>query len=335
MFKFIIYIILTILIFWTIKAVYRIFRVIRSPKRWFPDNKLMQDFMKAVRKGQTEKMDELIKQGADINYQGKDGMTPLMWLLVSSTHNRANKRAFVHLLKKKDIDLTLDLKTRIFSRVAYNVLQIAGMAKDSEWLKMILKYYKPTKEELNVDKNATTVLEEIASVRNLKNFKTLLDYGIDVNYTNESGKNYINLINTGGDSWPFVYYLLKAGVDPFNRIGKFGDSKKEKPYLFWYIEDDPGDSPANIIACCNGIDYRQKVVDYLEKEKGIKLKPWMPKNQKYVEKNGQKVLMIKTKKGKWKEYKKTFDYFYSRYWICAEPIRKLFRKIWNTVYIGI
>jgi len=262
-------------------------------------------------------------------------MTPLIWLLLSTTHNKKSMRGFAHLLTKETIKPELALKTRYFSNVSYSLFQFAAMAKESEYLEMIFEYYKPSGKELNLN-SVSSAIDEAASVNNLKNFKLLLEYGIDINRIlySKSGDHILTQVNIGGDRWPFVYYLLINGADYMNGDKPHGEFQIKKPYLFWYIEDSPGDNPAHIINCCKGIDYRQKVIDWLEKEKDIKLNPWMPKDQKYIEKNGEKILLVK-KDGQWKEYKKTFEHFFHRYWTCEEPIRKLFRKIWNTVYIGL
>lgn len=197
---------------------------------------------------------------------------------------------------------------------------------------MILKYYKPTGEELDFNSTCST-LKEIASTNNLKRFEMLLNYDkTNLSLINEAGKNVMTRVNIGGDSWPFVYYLLINGSDYMNASKLYGESQIKKPYLFWSIEDIKA-RPTNLIACCHGTDYRQKSVEYL-KTKGIKLKPWMPEDEKYIKKDGENILFVK-RNGKWKEYKKTLEYFYNRYWICADPVVRLFKKIWNTVYIGL
>lgn len=100
---FLIYIpILLILTFWTIKFVYRIYWQGVAHKRWFED-KLVQQLCVAARKGQLKKIDKLIELGANINYQGKDGMTPLIWLMTSTSHSRRSKKGFAHLHCKKKI----------------------------------------------------------------------------------------------------------------------------------------------------------------------------------------------------------------------------------------
>jgi len=335
---FLIYIpILLILTFWTIKFVYRIYWHGVAHKRWFRDE-LVQQLCVAARKGQLKKIDKLIELGANINYQGKDGMTPLIWLMISTSHNRRSKKSFAHLLQKTDIDIDLSLTTPILTPIiyetGYNLFKFAALAKDDDYLEMILKYYKPTGKELDFNSTCST-LKEVASTNNLERFEMLLNYDkTDLSLMNEAGKNTMTRVNIGGDSWPFVYYSLVNGSDYMNANELYGESQTKKPYLFWSIEDYPGDNPANILSCCKGIDYRQKVIDWLKKEKGIKLKPWMPEDEKYIKKDGENVLFVK-RNGKWKEYKKTLEYFYNRYWICADPVVRLFKKIWNTVYIGL
>lgn len=47
--------------------------------------------VKAGVRGQTERMEALVKQGADINYRGKDGVTPLIWVLAARSYEGGKK----------------------------------------------------------------------------------------------------------------------------------------------------------------------------------------------------------------------------------------------------
>jgi hypothetical protein len=40
----------------------------------------------------------------------------------------------------------------------------------------------------------------------------------------------------------------------------------------------------------------------------------MPEDEKYITKNGEMILHIKTKNGEWRPYSKTWQYFINKYW---------------------
>ncbi len=94
-------------------------------------------------------------------------------------------------------------------------------------------------------------------------------------------------------------------------------NSKNKPYLFVKLEDD-GVCVSCTIIFQQGVDYVQKIVEFL-KSKGhnIKLKMtpegWRDVPEKYIIKNGKKILVNKTKSGKWKPFNRTWSYFFNVY----------------------
>ena len=269
-------------------------------RRYFKD-KNAQKLCLYARHGKIDKIKQLLKDGVDINTQGKEGATPLTWLMIFSFATEKTLRGFKYLLENGADPLI------IFKKVnEYNAFQIACMLKNTKYLEIILDTYKPTKKELNM----TTEYSDnpplgVAVYHNrFEQFKMLIDYGADVNW---SDSNNSNLLNDKGYKWKYAYHLLKAGAD-WRSVSKFNEDSFNKDNIPDYIRYDiqKTKKPSIIIAENNGVDYFQKVISFLKKQ-GAEFKLNLDPREEYRNVNGEEVLFIKGNNN-WIEYKKSNQY---------------------------
>ncbi len=248
-----------------------------SAKNYFTDKKVVA-LCNAAKKGDTKKIDKLLGEGADINAVGKTGLNPLYWLMVMNKESKKRRIGFKYLLERGADPLQVHTKSGL------NVIHVAARYKNPDYLKMILKYGHIKRKDLDIEipnEDFSVALMQANVANRFENFKLLLDAGADMNWrkTNEVGmvKSVLRDCSLVGD-WKFVYELLKRGAD----------YSKDLEYIRDSIESTY--SPASSIAF-RGVDWRQKVVQFF-REKGIEMKPGMPKDEKYVNENGKEVLYV-------------------------------------------
>ena len=255
---------------------------------FFEDPKVIE-FCKSIEKGDFQKADELLKEGVDINTVGKDGMTPFLWLVkhaIMASKPELKKQAFQYFLQKRANPLkvyNIDHKEGQYTTVLHYVSRL----EDPWFLKELLESKIIKKEDIDFrlpgKGNITAILLANANDR-FTNFKMLLDYGADINW--RRGENDDTLLSNcvGNMSWQFAYELLKRGVD-FN-AQKLWDGRP------WIVGTAEGLRYwPSVSLNYRGKDYRQKCVNFLRK-KGVKVNPWMPKNEKYIKENGKDVLYV-------------------------------------------
>jgi hypothetical protein len=284
-----------------------------------------------------KKILKLLKEGIDINYQipitEKDvykqrrTTTLLAWLIMSHSMNcPLTKSMFSFLLRQGADPLIPTIKKLHHLPERLTVMQFAAGTFRSYYLKKILEIAKPSPKKMNMVETGDIPLKQALYGRNYKNFKMLLDYGVypkwgyyweeeDGSISQEyDASAFIDLFTGMAIGLNGVYWWLEKGLD-------WKDEDKDhpgKPYLLWFLEnnrDDKGIWATNLVNFTHGIDYVPKIVKFLE-EKGIKvnLKLKYKDEEKYITKNGEMVLHVKTKDGKWKPYNKTWQYFINKYW---------------------
>ena len=260
---------------------YKIYMSKYSAKNYFTDKKVIA-LCNAAKKGDTKKIDKLLTEGVNINAVGKTGLNPLYWLLVMNKESKKKRIGFRHLLEKGANPLQVHTKSGL------NIIHTTARYKNPDYLKMILKYGHIKRSDLDIEipnEDFSNALLQAHATNRFENFKLLLDAGADMNWrkTDEVGmvKSVLRDCSLVGD-WKFVYELLRRGVD----------YSKDLKYIQDSIESTVGNiySPASSIDF-RGTDWRQKVVQFF-REKGIKMKPGMPEDEKYVNENGKDVLYV-------------------------------------------
>jgi len=249
-----------------------------KPETYFKDLKVIE-LCRAAKAGDTVKVNQLIKDGVDVNSRGNRGMTPLIWLMYKVKQSPEKIKGFKALVNNGADPLMI---YKSYSRGDWAVLDEAAGHYDPVYLKAILDAGVVSPEKIDTEINGQTSLEQAELSNNFENFIMLLDYGSNINQVDETGRSILN--NTSGNmSWKFAYELLKRGADyeyalaHGMRTGFDGLSYAPSLALIW-----------------DGVDYRQKCAQFLRK-KGINIKLNMPIMEKYIRENGKDILYINEK----------------------------------------
>lgn len=276
-----------------------------DPENWFTDKDVIQ-LCYASGENDTVKIDELIKNGVDVNAIGKDGLTPLLWLFLMTDETENKKGSFAYLLKN-GADPTL-LYTHSGK---WTALHTAAMHRDSDYLKIVLES-KSIGENINMmlsKGSSSTALEDAKASDRFINYKMLLDYGADPNFRwSETGIGNFPLFHAIPD-WKYVYELLIHDVD-YN-IDSFGVSK-ENPDDYYIVKMlKEGKSFVALASLDCGISYRKKVIDFLVTD-GLDLTFHLPEDEKFITENDELTLYTKEiigeKAGQWVKFTNSSRY---------------------------
>ncbi|MDH3324881.1 MAG: ankyrin repeat domain-containing protein [Candidatus Peregrinibacteria bacterium] len=214
----------------------------------------------AAKDGDTEKIDELLAQGVDINTVGKKGLNILYWLLVMNEETPEKKLGFRHLLESGANALQVD------EDVELTPLHVSARYIDSDYLKIILETQPNIDIDFDLgDRLSPTPLMQAMAADRYENFKILLDHGADIEKKRVNGDTPL-IMARGNGSWRFAYLLLENEAD-YNYA---------KDKLVWAIENLV--YRPSVAIKHRGTDYRQKVIDFL-REKGVEVNPWMPEDE--------------------------------------------------------
>jgi hypothetical protein len=263
-----------------------------DPENLFQDQEVI-DLCLAAKSGDLAVMDNLLKQGININTKGKDDMTPFLWFIkFSHLHNTdVLKKGFKWFIKNGADPLVIydaPLKQGYTLRAHYTVFHTVAESPDIFYLKTILEsgLVKDVDIELPEDSHPTALLQAELSDQ-FENFKLLLDYGADMN--KKIGKfKYSTLgLCSGNMSWQFAHELLEREVDFMVEM------RDNKPDIIRTIEDIV--FRPSVSLNYRGIDYRQKCVEFLENHEVKNIHPWMPEDEKYAKENGKYQLYINEK----------------------------------------
>ncbi len=278
-----------------------------DPENLFSDQKVIE-LCYALKAGDLKKADELLKQGVDINFKGKDGMTPFLWLFKFSGLRDENimKKSFQWLVKHKaDPTVIYHWKGNAY----YTVFHIAAENSDIFYLKTLLDsgLIKDIDMELPENANPTALLQAELAGR-FENFKLLLDYGANPSKIIGEGNSATTTLelSSGNMGWRFAYELLKRGAD-----FKFFPMADGKVSIVENAIEGFTFVPS-VSLNYRGVDYRQKCVEFLENH-GVKdIHPDMPDDEKYVKENGKYQLYILEKEGdkagQWVKFEESSKY---------------------------
>ncbi|GJL95325.1 MAG: hypothetical protein DHS20C05_17300 [Hyphococcus sp.] len=212
---------------------------------------------KASARGNVDEMDRLVAKGADIDFVGKDGITPLYWLMV--TEKYPNKVGFQHL-----VDLGAD-PLRFHTPSGRTAFLISARHPDPDYLTILLKSGVDPNFKHPKEPSLPTALYHAIFSRNFEHIQLLLNYGADIEFKNAVGD--VPLHETRVSNWRAAYILLENGADYMAKTGVGGHT------IVYWIENNRWYPPTD-----DSIDWRQKVVDYL-RAKGVEVKPWMPSEE--------------------------------------------------------
>lgn len=197
----------------------------------------------AAARGNTRKIDELLKGGADINARGKDNMTPLLWAML-----KTNKPGFRHLLER-------GADPNVQTPSGYYVMSIAAFADDLEYLDLVLTHGGDP-NLVDSKEGSTPIFESIGSLK-LANVRRMIAAKANLEFRDPSGESPVvraAILN----QFEMVFYLLQAGADPTIK-------DKARGTLAHYVTDYPIDPKSE------GNRWRLKVIELL-RAKGIPIK---------------------------------------------------------------
>lgn len=183
-------------------------------KQAFPEDTRIAELADAAAKGDSERVGELVRQGANPNAHGDKDVTPLQFALLSQ--NEAGMRALIN----------QGADPNLHGIGGDTAIHLAAITDDSKYLKLLL--------ELGGNPNARNAetqavpLAGAAGPRTDAQFRMLLDAGADVNLTDRTGNTPLHIagmINAG----EHVLILLEKGTNPLARNAQ---DATFQPYFF-------------------------------------------------------------------------------------------------------
>lgn len=205
----------------------------------------------AIQHGEKEKaLNILDREDITLNMHGKEGITPLFWLIMEQDH--------------KAIELALELGADPnfqSSEGRYPVATIAG-GNDDRMLELLLQHGA----DPNVrDLDGKPALFGAIGQERWSHIKMLLEYGADPNLTdgpNRNSAHYAAMIN----KFEIAHFLIEKGADPKNRNDAGGD-------IAWVIHEGLSENLLN--PEFPAYDWALKVKEQLQ-ERGVEFPPPSP-----------------------------------------------------------
>lgn len=153
--------------------------------------------IKTAEKNNPSKLKQLVREGADPNAFGKDGMTPLLWVL-----GHKDKKAMKALLSVgADPNLKLEGKE--------SPMSLAAGAKDTEFIKILLTGGGDPNAKNRLNKPAIFVA---IGQHRFDIVKTLLDHGANIDAVDNTKKTPV-MYAANLNQYEIAYYLLNKGAD--------------------------------------------------------------------------------------------------------------------------
>jgi len=233
----------------------------------------------AAKKGDIQKMDQLIEEGADVNSVGKFSFTPLTWVLTMVEPSPKAKSGFKHLL------INGANSSDLIPMSSNTALHFTSRFNDSHYLEIIIKHAHDLK--INDNRFGKTPLVQSIYSSQFKNFQLLLDNGAEFEKQNDSEKSVLNTAK-GTSSWQYALELLKRGANYTEGQGIKTPNNPEGLSSIVYTLENVRYWPSAAINTY-GIDYREKVIEFLRNE-GVEVYPWYPKDDPHYNPNPKAVL---------------------------------------------
>jgi ankyrin repeat protein len=159
----------------------------------------------AVGRGKLDQIGELIKQGADVNAKGRDGMRPLFWAI-----GKKSLKGF-EILLQNGANPNVTAERLIKGERPPSVMELASIAESSEYLRLALKHGGDANFLVGYG-NRTIIYEAILNNRT-DNVRILIEAGADLAHRDTAGTPPI-MTAAGIKNFDMVYLFLEKGADP-------------------------------------------------------------------------------------------------------------------------
>ena len=147
----------------------------------------------AACKGDASEISHLVHSGADVNYRGKGGISPLIWAM--SCHNYQGMRALLKNGANPNQPMEDD----------QGPVWLAAGGSDPKILPILLKYGGNPND---VQHGRSSALENAINYNRTANMKLLVQHGADVNFV---GVQSAGLDAAGHQRFDYVVFLLQHG----------------------------------------------------------------------------------------------------------------------------
>ena len=179
----------------------------KKPEFYYKNAKVIE-LCNAISRNDEAAVDELLKQGVDINATGKEGMTPLWWAFSLNSISR-----FEMVLKKGG---NPNIRTQL--EYGPSVMTFAVRHKDVDYLRLALEYGgNPNYQDSDYD---TLLFDAIRYDNSLKKVELLYNAGADLNHRNYMGNSYIEMA-FDSSKYDIIYFFLENGADYSAPMGNY------------------------------------------------------------------------------------------------------------------
>ncbi len=171
------------------------------------DTQVQIDLADAITKGDTNKMQQLIAEGAEVNYVGRDDMRPLFWALA-----KQNIAGFKFLLDHGANPNVVTERPPLL-----NPLEIAVIMNDSRYLEELLKHgANPNVFVGNAPQTTGTPIFSAVLYNQTNNIALLLKYGADIECKLPNGTTPLHAAIYCGN-YRAALFLYDAGANPLTK----------------------------------------------------------------------------------------------------------------------
>lgn len=170
-------------------------------------NGVQGDFVAAIGRGELERAQRLLGEGADVNAVGGEGMTALYWAIA-----KQSLPGFRFLLEGGGDPNTLTRWTDSDGAERWaSVIEMAAMLEDSRYLTALLDAGANPDQIVN-SVGETAIFTALLHER-FENASLLIEKGADINHRAQAQITPINR-SVSGRAYASALFLLKAGADP-------------------------------------------------------------------------------------------------------------------------
>lgn len=177
-------------------------------------SKDVSSLVKALDKTDENRARQLVEKGIPINVRGKEGITPLFWLLMEQN--------------KDGMQLALELGAdpNLSDLSGDTPVALAAGAKDEDYLKILLE---AGGNPDSLDRNGEPAIFNAINEDRFEQIGMLQRHGANLNLTNPMGENSA-LHAAALAKYDIVYFLLEQGVD-------YTAKSNVDDYLAWTLHD--------------------------------------------------------------------------------------------------